>query len=112
MVPSTETMNRTETGEQQTNQSPADAISVESLPLIDVDQYKWTQHNQFWREDFRRAREDLGIRYLRYALPWHVLEPNRGEFHWDMADERIQELSKLGINPMLDVMHFGTPLWL
>src|SRR5947208_17041117 len=29
-----------------------------------------------------------------------------------MADERIGEMEKLGIEPLMDVMHFGTPLWL
>jgi beta-glucosidase/6-phospho-beta-glucosidase/beta-galactosidase/glycosyltransferase involved in cell wall biosynthesis len=49
---------------------------------------------------------------LRYALPWHALEPEPGKFDWTMADERLAEFEKLGITPLLDVMHFGTPLWL
>ncbi|HSU67172.1 MAG TPA: family 1 glycosylhydrolase, partial [Tepidisphaeraceae bacterium] len=64
------------------------------------------------RDDLRRAREELGITHLRYTLPWHVLEPQRGTFDWSYGDERIAECEKLGINLMMDVMHFGTPLWL
>jgi beta-glucosidase/6-phospho-beta-glucosidase/beta-galactosidase/glycosyltransferase involved in cell wall biosynthesis len=82
------------------------------LPHMNVDQFEWTQHNQFWKEDFRRAREEAGITNLRYAFPWHVLEPTPGKFDWSYADERMAELQKLGINVMLDVMHFGTPTWL
>jgi beta-glucosidase/6-phospho-beta-glucosidase/beta-galactosidase/glycosyltransferase involved in cell wall biosynthesis len=82
------------------------------LPHMKVDQFSWTQHDRFWREDFRRAKEEAGITNLRYALPWHLLEPRPGKFDWSYADERMAELDWLGINVLLDVMHFGTPLWL
>ena len=87
-------------------------IECSFLPHINVDQYHWTQHDRFWREDLRRATEELGVSNLRYAFPWHVLEPERGKFNWSYSDERIAEFDRLGINLMLDVMHFGTPLWL
>src|SRR2546421_1548440 len=87
-------------------------VECSFLPHLNVDQFQWTQHNRFWREDFRRAKEELGITAMRYAFPWHVLEPQRGTFDWSYADERIEELNKLGIDLFLDVMHFGTPLWL
>lgn len=82
------------------------------LPHMKVDQFEWTQHDRFWKEDLRRAREEAGITNLRYAFPWHVLEPKRGQFNWDYADERMAEFDKLGINVLLDVMHFGSPLYL
>src|SRR5881394_1603150 len=87
-------------------------IECSFLPHLNVDQFQWTQHNRFWREDLKLAKEELGIKHLRYALPWHVLEPERGKFNWQMADERLAEFEKLGIAPLMDVMHFGTPLWL
>src|SRR3954471_13562544 len=87
-------------------------VECSFLPHLNVDQYAWTQHDRFWREDLRRAREELGITHLRYAFPWHVLEPTRRRFDWSYADERVAEFQKLGIEPLLDVMHFGTPLWL
>ncbi|MDP9173420.1 MAG: family 1 glycosylhydrolase [Planctomycetota bacterium] len=82
------------------------------VPHLDIDQFKWTQHDRFWKEDFRRAREELGLKHLRYSLPWHQLEPERGKFDWSLADKRIEETDRLGIELMLDVMHFGTPTWL
>ena len=87
-------------------------IECSFLPHINVDQFEWTQHNRFWREDLHRARNDLGITHLRYAFPWHRIEAQRGQFDWSMSDERLAEMEKLGIKPLLDVMHFGTPLWL
>jgi hypothetical protein len=58
------------------------------LPHLKVDQYEWTQHDRFWREDLKRAREELGITYLRYALPAQARIRAR-KFDWSMADERI-----------------------
>jgi beta-glucosidase/6-phospho-beta-glucosidase/beta-galactosidase len=87
-------------------------VECSFIPHLRVDQFQWTQHDRFWRDDLRRAREELGITHLRYALPWHVLEAERGTFNWDYADERIAEFERLGIEPLMDVMHFGTPLWL
>src|SRR3954469_15992940 len=87
-------------------------VECSFIPHLNVDQYEWTQHDRFWREDLKRAKEELGITHLRYAMPWHVLEPEQGKFNWDYADERVAEFQKLGIEPLMDVMHFGTPLWL
>jgi beta-glucosidase/6-phospho-beta-glucosidase/beta-galactosidase/glycosyltransferase involved in cell wall biosynthesis len=87
-------------------------IECSFLPHLDVDQFQWTQHDRFWREDLKRARSELGIQHLRYAFPWHKLQPQRGQFDWSYSDERMEEFKKLGINVFLDVMHFGTPLWL
>ena len=68
------------------------------LPHMKVDQFEWTQHDRFWKEDLRRAREEAGITTMRYAFPWHFLEPSPGKFEWDYADERMAEFDKLGIN--------------
>jgi beta-glucosidase/6-phospho-beta-glucosidase/beta-galactosidase/glycosyltransferase involved in cell wall biosynthesis len=81
------------------------------LPHLQVDQFDWTQHNRFWKDDLKLAA-DLGISHLRYCMPWHKIESRRGEFDWTDADQRVAELKRLGLEPMMDVMHFGTPLWL
>ncbi len=86
-------------------------IECSFIPHLNVDQFDWTQHNTFWKEDLAKAKE-LGCTHLRYALPWHKIESSPGVYDWTMADERIAEFKKLGIELMLDVMHFGTPLWL
>ena len=87
-------------------------IECSFLPHLGVDQFKWTQHDRFWRQDLAMAKEQLGISYMRYAFPWHVLEPQQGVFDWSYADERMEEFERLGLKVILDVMHFGTPLWL
>lgn len=87
-------------------------IECSFIPQIAVDQFKWTQHNRFWRDDLRMVREGLGATHLRYALPWYEIQPERGKFDWSMADERVDYCRELGIELMMDVMHFGTPAWL
>ena len=87
-------------------------VECSFIPHLNVDQFDWTQHNMHWRDDLKRAVDEIGITHLRYALPWHKLEPERGKFDWTMADERIAEMQKLGLEPLMDIMHFGTPLWL
>lgn len=87
-------------------------VECSFLPHLGVDQFAWTQHHRFWKDDFRRARDELGVSHLRYAFPWHVLEKERGRFDWSFSDERMEEADRIGLKLMLDVMHFGTPLWL
>src|SRR5690606_20075219 len=65
-----------------------------------------------WADDLRLVRDDLGISHLRYAVPWHYIQPERGRFDWRTADERIGSCHDLGLELMLDIMHFGTPDWL
>ncbi|MEO5802554.1 MAG: family 1 glycosylhydrolase [Verrucomicrobiota bacterium] len=90
------------------------AVGVESswIPHLAIDQFEWTQHDRFWREDFKRAAEDLGCKWLRYSIPWHIVEPTRGVFDWKWADERFEVARQLGINLIVDLVHFGTPTWL
>jgi beta-glucosidase/6-phospho-beta-glucosidase/beta-galactosidase/glycosyltransferase involved in cell wall biosynthesis len=87
-------------------------IECSFLPHIDVDQFEWTQHDRLWRDDLRRVRETLGVKAIRYALPWHKIETSPGVFDWKSADERVAFCSEIGLELMLDVSHFGTPLWL
>ena len=87
-------------------------IESSTLPHLGVDQFAWTQHDKFWRDDLKRVRETLGVRHLRYAVPWDQCEPRRGTFDWATADERIGYCRELGIELLMDVMHFGTPTWL
>jgi beta-glucosidase/6-phospho-beta-glucosidase/beta-galactosidase len=68
-------------------------------------------HYKHWREDFALVKE-LGTPCLRYGLPIHrtYLGPDR--FDWSFADEVMAEIQRLGITPILDLMHFGVPDWI
>ena len=90
----------------------ATGIECSFIPHLSIDQYRWTQHDRFWRKDFELLANDLGCRWLRYALPWHEIEKEPGVFDWQWFDVRLEHFERLGINLMLDLAHFGTPTWL
>jgi beta-glucosidase len=77
-----------------------------------LDEYVLTQHDRFWREDLRMIRS-IGVRYLRYGIPWYTVNPAPGRFDWSWTDEALPFLvEELGIHPILDLVHYGAPLWL
>jgi beta-glucosidase len=77
-----------------------------------LDEYVLTQHDRFWREDLRMIA-DLGVRHLRYGIPWYRVNPEPGRFDWRSTDEALPHLVEdLGVVPILDLVHYGAPLWL
>ena len=87
-----------------------------SNPTIDHgrtrrDQLLECGHYAHWKQDLRLVR-DLGLKVLRYGLPYHKVNPSRGRYDWSFADEAMREIKRLGITPILDLMHFGVPTWL
>ena len=77
-----------------------------------LDEYVLTQHDRFWRDDLRRIAE-TGCRVLRYGIPWYLVNPAPGRFDWRWTDEVLPYLvQELGVDPILDLVHYGAPLWL
>ena len=77
-----------------------------------LDEYELTQHYRFWREDLERAAQ-LGVRFMRYGIPWHRVEPAPGRFDWAWTDRVLEHMVvRLGITPIVDLVHYGTPPWL
>jgi beta-glucosidase/6-phospho-beta-glucosidase/beta-galactosidase len=77
-----------------------------------LEEYELTQHYTQWRDDLRRAAS-LGITMLRWGVPWYRVEPAQGRFDWRWIDEVLPFMVReLGIQPIVDLMHYGTPLWL
>jgi beta-glucosidase len=68
-------------------------------------------HYTHWKADFALVAE-LGIRYLRYGIPLHRAWLGPGRYDWTFADAAFAELRRLGIEPIVDLCHFGVPDWL
>ena len=68
-------------------------------------------HYERWRDDLRLTRE-LGLKVLRYGLPYHRTHLGAGRYDFSFADEAMAEIRRLGITPILDLLHFGVPDWL
>ncbi len=68
-------------------------------------------HYDRWREDLALTR-GLGLRVLRYGLPYYSMHLGPGRYDWSFADEPMLEMQRLGIEPILDLLHFGVPDWI
>jgi beta-glucosidase/6-phospho-beta-glucosidase/beta-galactosidase len=77
-----------------------------------LDEYELIGHYEHWREDLALAKE-LGLRALRWGIPWYRVEPEQGRFDWRWIDEVLPYMvDELGITPIIDLMHYGCPFWL
>ncbi len=77
-----------------------------------LDEYELMDHYRLWRQDLDRVAE-LGVRTLRYGIPWYRVNPEPGVFDWSWTDEVLDYLvNAKRLTPIIDLMHYGTPLWL
>ena len=76
-----------------------------------LDEYELTQHYEHWREDLALAAES-GAGFVRWGIPWYLVEPRPGEFDWRWIDQVAEHTRSLGLRVVVDLMHYGTPLWL
>jgi beta-glucosidase len=76
-----------------------------------LDEYELTEHYARWHADLDLIAE-LGVPAVRYGVPWHRIQPapERWDFSW--CDGPIERLGALGIEPILDLVHYGLPGWL
>jgi len=86
-------------------------IPAERVGQRRLDEYELTQHYHLWREDLRLAAES-GATLIRWGSPWYLVEPEEGRFDFRWLDEVMAEMQRLGLRCVLDVMHYGTPLWM
>ncbi|PTY07239.1 glycoside hydrolase [Opitutaceae bacterium EW11] len=76
-----------------------------------LDEYELTGHYDRWRDDLRLIAE-LRVSAARYGIPWHRINPARGVWDWSWADAAIDRLLELGIEPIVDLVHYGLPAWI
>jgi beta-glucosidase/6-phospho-beta-glucosidase/beta-galactosidase len=87
-----------------------------SYPTIDggrwrIDQLKETRHYENWKRDLELVRE-VGLRYLRYGPPLHLVFLAPGKYDWTFTDRVSEFMQQLDIIPIMDLCHFGVPDWL
>jgi beta-glucosidase/6-phospho-beta-glucosidase/beta-galactosidase len=68
-------------------------------------------HYKHWKKDFGLVK-DLGLKVLRYGLPYHKIHLGPDRYDWSFADEVMAEMKHQEIIPILDLLHFGLPDWL
>jgi beta-glucosidase/6-phospho-beta-glucosidase/beta-galactosidase len=87
-----------------------------SYPTLESGRWRMDQmaacgHYRHWRTDLQLVR-DLGLSYLRYGPPLHLIHQGPGQYEWAFLDEVATEMQRLGIVPIMDLCHFGLPDWL
>ncbi len=75
------------------------------------DQMAECGHYDNWQKDFQLVQE-LGLKVLRYGLPYYKIHKGPGKFDWTFADQVMAEMQRLNITPILDLLHFGVPAWI
>ncbi|HVF30035.1 MAG TPA: family 1 glycosylhydrolase [Pyrinomonadaceae bacterium] len=76
-----------------------------------LDEYELMGHYDHWREDLELSR-DLGLKAIRWGVPWYKVEPERGRFDWSWTDQIIPFMVEdLKILPVVDLVHYGCPFW-
>lgn len=59
-------------------------------------------------KDLERIAE-LGIRTIRYPILWERTAPDGPDvLNWSWADERMESLRRLGVNPVVGLVHHGS----
>jgi beta-glucosidase len=77
-----------------------------------LDEYELMGHYDHWREDLALIR-DSGMTAVRWGIPWYRVESQQGVFNWEWTDQVIPYMvEELGVTPIIDLMHYGCPLWL
>ncbi|GAA2388784.1 family 1 glycosylhydrolase [Dactylosporangium salmoneum] len=76
-----------------------------------LEEYELTQHYTHWHADLGLARE-AGASTIRYGFPWYRVNPAPGVYTWDWTDRVVDRLCELGLEVIVDLVHYGTPRWL
>ncbi len=76
-----------------------------------LDEYEMTQHYHFWHEDLGLIPE-AGASMVRWGVPWYRVNPGRGQWDFSWLDRVAERFAELGVTPIVDLMHYGTPTWL
>src|SRR5437868_3668782 len=76
-----------------------------------MDQIRDTDHFRKWDRDLELVKQ-LGLHYLRYGPPLHLIFLGPGRFDWEFTDAVFGKMRELQIVPIVDLCHFGLPSWL
>lgn len=76
-----------------------------------IDEYELTRHYTHWSSDLALAAE-AGAEMLRWGIPWHRIAPQPGAWDFAWLDRVIDRFAELRLRPIVDLLHYGTPLWL
>jgi hypothetical protein len=72
------------------------------------DQFAQSGHYSHVDDDLRSIAA-LGVRIVRYGVPWRLSEPEPGRYDWTLWDRALAGCADHGVEPIVDLLHFGLP---
>ncbi len=72
------------------------------------DQYAQSGHLDRMEDDLADIAA-LGVRIVRYGMPWRRAEPAPGTYDWSWWDRAFAACERAGVEPIVDLLHFGLP---
>ncbi|NQT58352.1 MAG: family 1 glycosylhydrolase [Bacteroidetes bacterium] len=76
-----------------------------------LDEYELTNHYDNWKSDVEMVAS-IPINSLRWGIPWYKANPKPGVFDLDWSKRVVDALLEKNIEPIIDLVHYGTPDWL
>ncbi|WP_114853141.1 family 1 glycosylhydrolase [Brachybacterium sp. YJGR34] len=76
-----------------------------------LDEYELTEHYTHVDEDLAKVAE-VGADMLRWGVPWYRVSPEPGRWDWEWTDRAIDRFGEVGVRPVIDLLHYGTPQWM
>ncbi|HYG76929.1 MAG TPA: family 1 glycosylhydrolase [Planctomycetota bacterium] len=86
-----------------------------SYPIVGnghrIDQMQSCGHYEMWEKDLELVHQ-MGIGFLRYGPPYYKMHLAPGKYDWAFFDKVAARMQELGIEPVIDLVHFGVPDWI
>lgn len=76
-----------------------------------LDEYELTRHYEHWYDDIGLVSQ-IGVNQCRWGIPWYLVNPEPHCFRFDWLDRVVDRFNEIGVDVIVDLMHYGTPLWL
>lgn len=76
-----------------------------------IDEYELTQHYEQVETDLALA-SGVGAEMIRWGVPWYRVAPTPDAWDWSWVDRAMDAFQAEGLRPIVDLLHYGTPLWL
>ena len=86
----------------------SDPLVLHESKTVRVDQYAASGHYDRLDEDLADVA-GLGVKVLRYGMPWRLAEPAPGIYDWTLWDQALEACRRHDLEPVIDLCHFGLP---
>ena len=73
-----------------------------------IDELRKTGQWDLYAED-RALVADFGIRYVRYGIPFHVVDHDPVARDWAWTDTALDAVRRTGLEPIVDLLQIGVP---